>query len=146
MVQVASLRIQIEAQQAKQAAADVRRELDAVAVSATKADVSTDKLERQMEQLLAVTKSVAISTNSTAQGIERLAQRQQTAGVHVERTTERIVKQERAGSNLLKMFGSLATRTAATGGAFLAVDFLARVAGANSLLDGMNKILNSIAG
>lgn len=145
MVQVASLRIQIEAQQAKQAAQEVRRELDAVTVAATKTEVSTDKLERQMAELLAVNKAVALNTHASAVAIQQLGQRQATAGVHVERTTERIVKQEAAGKKLRLIFGELASKTAATGGAFLAADFLARVAGATSLMDGLNKVLNKTA-
>jgi hypothetical protein len=145
MVQVASLRIQIEANQAKQAAQEVRRELDAVTVAATKTEVSTDKLERQMAELLAVNKAVALNTHASAVAIQQLGQRQQTTAVHVERTTEKMVKQETAGKKLRLIFGELASKTAATGGAFLAADFLARVAGATSLMDGLNKVMNKTA-
>lgn len=146
MVQVASLRIQIDAQQANTAAREVKRNLDEVTVAATKTEVSTDKLERQMAELLAVTSRVATNTHASAVAIQQLGQRQATAGVQVERTTERIVKQEAAGSRLIRIFGGLAARTAATGGAFLAVDFLARVAGATSLMGALNDVLDATAG
>jgi hypothetical protein len=145
MVQVASLRIQIEAQQAVTAAQQVRRELDGVTTSATKTEISTDKLEKQMAELLAVTNRVAVNTHASAVATQRLGQMQTTAAVVVDRTTDKLVKQEKAGFKLSAMFGSLAARTASTGGAFLAADFLARVAGANSLMDGLNKTMNLLA-
>lgn len=146
MVQVASLRIQIEAQQARQAAQEVRRELDQVVVSSEKATVSTDKLERQMAELIRINTLTARSVNATALGVQRLAEGQRAAAVVIDKTTTQMDRQERSGSKLVKIFGGLAAKTAATGGAFLAVDFLARVAGANSLMDGMNKILDAAAG
>lgn len=145
MVREATLRLAVDARGAKAAVDDFNRSAERMNLTVVQSEVKVDKLEAQLEQLNRVTIDNARNTALMRAGIERMAYSQQSAEQQVQRTTMGIERQTKAGNILIKTFGGLAARTVATGGAFLAVDFLARVAGANSLFDLMNKGLDKVA-
>lgn len=145
MVREATLRLSVDARQAKAQVEDFNRATERMNTTVVQSTVSTDRLERQLEVLNRVTIDNARNTALMRASIERMAQGQRQAGREVERTTVAINRQDKVGKILIKTFGGLAARTAATGGAFLAVDFLARVAGANSLFGLMNDALDKVA-
>lgn len=146
MVREATLRLGVDARGATQSLEDFRRTSERVNITVQQTTVSTDRLEKKIDMLTIATRQGVRNSALMADGIDRIAKAQIVAAPATERTTAAMGRQTTAGRRLGLMFGDLAAKTAKTGGAFLAVDFLARVAGATSLMGALNDILNAMAG
>lgn len=145
MVREATLRLGVDARGAKQSLDDFRRSGEQVNITVQQTTVSTDRLEKKLDLLTVATRMNARNTALMADSMSRLGQANDRAATSSTRATSAMARQSTIGEKLNLVFGELASKTAATGGAFLAADFLARVAGATSLMDALNRALNSAA-